>query len=399
MAEIVELGRRAMRSLSGKFDEVAVMVTSKNYVMVKLWNSEPSIVQSWIGSDVGLYLARDRRVFELEVSVSNIEDILKVAEEIYRYSDKVKESELYAPLPKPQGYESLKGTVDSGVLKYMENPRPLAERMISASLDEGVDRVAGVLKLGVARKALVISTGFEGFEEGTEVEAYLRAFKGEYSGHWAYGSRHVDIGRVEEVGRKAGELAVKAGRKAGFTPGRYDVVLSPLVVGNLMNYVAFMASALHIIMGFSMFMKRAIGDRVGSEAFTLIDEPRNVELSGSASFDDEGVQTFNKPIISRGVLAGLLHNSKTAAKMKASTTGNAGWISPHPWNIEIAPGDYGEEEMVRELGRGVIITNNWYTRLQNYAEGIFSTVSRDAALLVEGGEVVGQVGRVRVADR
>ncbi|MEM3490944.1 MAG: metallopeptidase TldD-related protein, partial [Fervidicoccaceae archaeon] len=49
------------------------------------------------------------------------------------------------------------------------------------------------------------------------------------------------------------------------------------------------------------------------------------------------------------------------------------------------------------LRNGIIIMNNWYTRLQNYVEGQFSTVSRDGALLVKDGEIVGNLGRVRLS--
>jgi PmbA protein len=111
------------------------------------------------------------------------------------------------------------------------------------------------------------------------------------------------------------------------------------------------------------------------------------------------VKTYNKPIIENGLLKTLLHNTKTAFIMKTSTTGNAGWIMPHPWNIRISPGDSTFEEMVSEIKRGLIITNNWYTRLQNYVEGEFSTIARDAIFLVENGRIIKPVNRVRIADK
>jgi len=60
-------------------------------------------------------------------------------------------------------------------------------------------------------------------------------------------------------------------------------------------------------------------------------------------------------------------------------------------------GELKEEELPSIVKNGLIITNNWYTRLQNYYEGYFSTVSRDVALLVRNGEIEGHVGRVRIA--
>jgi PmbA protein len=152
-----------------------------------------------------------------------------------------------------------------------------------------------------------------------------------------------------------------------------------------------------VLIGFSVFAKYRPGEKIGSENVSLYDKPRDTMLPGARGFDDEGVETFDKPIIEHGVVKNILHNTGTASKMQAKSTGNAGWIYPSPWNLEIACGDLKEEEIPSVLGSGLIILNNWYTRLQNYYEGYFSTVSRDMALLVKNGEIEGHVGRVRIA--
>jgi PmbA protein len=111
------------------------------------------------------------------------------------------------------------------------------------------------------------------------------------------------------------------------------------------------------------------------------------------------VATRDKPIIEKGVFRGFLHNTKTARLMGAETTGNAGWIIPSAFNIHIAPGSLKLDDMLEALGDGVYISNNWYTRFQNYIEGEFSTVSRDAVFLVKSGRPVACLGRIRIADR
>ncbi|MEM0242804.1 MAG: metallopeptidase TldD-related protein, partial [Fervidicoccaceae archaeon] len=116
-----------------------------------------------------------------------------------------------------------------------------------------------------------------------------------------------------------------------------------------------------------------------------------------ALFDDEGVETVDKAIFEGGKLLTLLHNTATASRNGGKSTGNAGWVMPRAWNLDVLPGDVKEEEMAEILRNGIIIMNNWYTRLQNYVEGQFSTVSRDGALLVKDGEIVGNLGRVRLS--
>lgn len=396
--EFIDNAKKALNRLKARFDDVAIKLVLKDSIMVKIWNNQVSVTQSWRTIESRVYLAKDRRVLELSLSLEKPEDIVKVCDEVSKHVAVMKESEIYAPLPEPATYKPLKDLVDLRIHNYMDNPLPLVENLIGNALDHGAERVAGTLELSIEKKSLVTSKGFEGEEEGSEVMCYLRAFKGDVSGHWAYGSRRVDVDSIKNVGKRAAEIASLAKSKVSTKPGKYDVVLSPLVVGNLLNDVAMMASGLYILMGFSMFMKFKPGDTVASPNVSLLDTPRNVKLARSTSFDDEGIETYDKPIIDNGEFTNILHNVKTSSKLGGKTTGNAGWITPLPWNIELRPGDYSEDELIKEVRRGFLITNNWYTRLQNYVEGQFSTVSRDAVFSIENGEIKGYTERIRVAD-
>ncbi|MGB9827913.1 MAG: TldD/PmbA family protein [Thermosphaera sp.] len=397
MSMDLELGRKIIESLRSRFDEVAVSIVTRDNVMVKLWNSEPSVVQSWKITDVMLRLAKNRRLFLLEYSTRDPEALLKDVEELPKMAEKIEEAEIYAPLPDPGVVKPVEGGVDPIALSARNEPGKLVYKMIDAALKYNVDRVAGTLTLGYETRAVLNSKGFEASESKTSVEAYLRAFKGEFSGHWAYGGTRLNEPKLVEVGDRAGYLATVSNRKVDLSPGKYTVILSPLVVGNLVNYLTFMASAMAVIMGYSMFLKYKPGEKVAAETLTLLDKPRDPTLPGFASFDDEGVETFDKPIIENGRLVSLLHNVSTASKMGVKSTGNAGWMFPHPWNLELSPGELSEKDLFKDVEKGVFFSNNWYTRYQNYAEGVFSTVSRDATLYVENGEVVGQVGRVRLS--
>jgi PmbA protein len=115
-------------------------------------------------------------------------------------------------------------------------------------------------------------------------------------------------------------------------------------------------------------------------------------------FDDEGVATRDNVIIEKGVLRTYLHNSSTAKRFNTSTTGSAGIIDPHPWNLEVYPGDYGLDEMIKEVKEGFFITNNWYTRFQNLRTGDYSTLPRDATFYIKDGEVKYAVAGLRVSD-
>ncbi len=396
--ELLFINELVMGKLRNLYDELVVHTNEVSSVMIKIVNNDIALQHAQTLYTISLYLVKNRRTFVLESSTSNVGELLRLVEGLRDYAGMIQESELYAPLPEPKPYKPLDNLVDEKVVAYISNPTQLCELLINSAINEGAQRTSGTLKLSISSKALTTSNGFEGFERGSEVVAYLRAFRGDCSGHWAYGSRFLDPRSLEEVGRKAAQYSAVAKDSANVSPGRYDVILSPLVVGNLMELIASMASAFYVLSGFSIFMNREVGDRVASEDLTLADVPRDILLGSSTAFDDEGVETYDKEIIGRGVLKTLLHNSKTASRLGVKSTGNAGWISPRPWNISLMTGDAELEEMINEVRNGLLITNNWYTRLHNYVEGVFSTVSRDAVLYIRDGVVVGNAGRVRIAD-
>jgi len=395
---LLELAKVAVEKGGGLgYDDVVAKVVSTDEAMVKVANSQLTVAQSWRVTELTLYLAKGKKIILVETPIKGREDIEKVLSNIGGYIKSVKESEMYAPLPEPSG-RPLEGLIDPKVIDTMYRSSEVAAEVVSAAHSEGAEKVAGTLTLAVERKALATSAGAELYEEGTSVEAYLRAFYRGNSGHWAYGSRMLDLSALREVGKKAAYYAKLSTNVIDVPQGRYDAVLSPLVVGNLIGVVAEAASAFAVLAGFSMFMKFKLGDRVASDKFTLIDDPLLRPLPGSTGFDDEGVATKTKPIIREGRFENLLHNAKTALMMKTESTGNAGIISPQPWNVVIPSGDYGEDEMIREVKDGLLIVNNWYTRLQNYVEGIFSTVTRDAVYRIKDGNIVGVVRRLRIAD-
>ena len=396
---VSEFAEKLVReALKRGFEEAAAIVSRQRSTMVKFANSEVSVVQRWDSLTVGLYLTKEGKILLTEIHPTGFEQASALIDRALAASPQVRPSFLYAPLPEPETFEPLSGLVDKAIIDAMNDPSSLAEAMLAGAT--GAERVAGALTLFHGQRGVATSKGARLEEEATGLEAYLRAFIGEASGQWAHGSRRLSKEAVERMARTAVQLAEMAkGRAADVEPGTYDVILSPMVVGNLMNLVGMMASGMAVLMGMSIFARAEPGSKVASEKFSIYDDPRNPELLGSTSFDDEGLPTRSKPIIEAGALRTLLHNSKTAAKFGAKSTGNAGLMFPHSWTLRVAPGDAKLEEMIAEVKRGLMITNNWYTRLQNYVEGIFSTIARDAAFYIENGEIKHPVARVRIADR
>jgi PmbA protein len=400
LSEPMAFGDRIVKkALEAGFNECAVLLNNIERTMVRIANNQVVVTQNWVSGKASLYLSAKERVFQLSFDTINIDHIERTIKELALGIDRTERSFLYAPLPDPDpSARPLEGGFDQKVYDMLENPSEVSEILINTALGEGAERVAGVIDLGVEERCLITSKGFSRCERKTFFISHLRSFVSEGSGHWGYGSRFYDAREVEDVARRSAEYARLSRTQRSVEPGLYDMVLSPMVLGELLESVARGFSALSYILGLSFLRGKKPGDKVASDVLTLKDNPLKHDLLGSSGFDDEGIATRVNTLIERGVFKTLLHNTKTASHMGVGSTGNAGWIYPRPWSLTIEPGDMGDDELVRELKRGLIITNNWYTRFHNYVEGVFSTVSRDALLIVENGDIVGAAKKVRITD-
>jgi PmbA protein len=103
-----------------------------------------------------------------------------------------------------------------------------------------------------------------------------------------------------------------------------------------------------------------VGEQVGSELFTLVDDGTNVEGPGAAPFDGEGVPSGRTELFTKGVLNGFLHNAYTAHKGGTVSTGNGkrGYRSPPgvgTSNFYLDAGETSRDELLRRADGGVLI--------------------------------------------
>ncbi len=388
----LEVAQRVSEIASRKGVEYAVVVEAEKSVMLKLANGEPSVTQSWSGYTVNLYIAREGR---LMVSSFQSRSPDQAAAKTLELLDKMKPSPLYAPLPEPSGssYEA----VDDR-LAEMAVSGDVSRIVEDLELDQ-VGDAAGMILVALRERGLSSSSGASLEGRVTEFNGYMRVFRGEdASGQWSWVSTAYDPVAAKKAIGVAKSLAEECASlpRERVEPGEYRVLLSPMVAGNLLSTVVQSASAASLVFGTSFFSREQLGLQVASEKLTILDAPRVGRLPGYAEFDDEGVATRDKHVIRAGVLETFLHNSKTARLFGAETTGNAGLLLPRPFNMIVEAGDLSEDEMLEALGDGLYATNNWYTRFQNYPEGLFSTVTRDALLVVRGGKPVACSPRVRL---
>jgi len=198
------------------------------------------------------------------------------------------------------------------------------------------------------------------------------------------------------------DLASKSVKKAvsllGATPcdsGEYEILLTNSASSSLLMPHLSMFSAESVQRNISL-LKGKIGEVIGSSKVTLIDDPFMTNSMSSGAFDDEGVATTYKELISKGKLTGYLYNLKTAKKDDVKSTGNGFIHGISPTNIYFKQGELSYDDAVKSMKKGLVITNLDGTHAgTNPVSGDFSLQA--SGFLVEDGKIVRPVALITVA--
>ncbi|MFD8513073.1 metallopeptidase TldD-related protein [Streptomyces antimycoticus] len=203
------------------------------------------------------------------------------------------------------------------------------------------------------------------------------------------------------------ELAQRLGwaeRRVELPAGRYETLLPPSAVADLLIDQLWSSSARDAAEGRTVFSKPGGGTRVGEKLselpFTLRSDPAEPGLEAApfvithSSGDDASVFDNGLPLsatdwIRDGVLQQLITTRHTA-----SLTGLP--LAPPVDNlIADAGGTRSLAEMVASTERGLLLTCLWYIREVDPATLLLTGLTRDGVYLVENGEVVGEVNNFR----
>jgi PmbA protein len=139
------------------------------------------------------------------------------------------------------------------------------------------------------------------------------------------------------------------------------VVLSDRVTASFIGFIGGAVSADEVQRGRSPFADR-LGEELATPAFILADDGLDPGGLASAPFDGEGTPRGRTPLIGDGKLLAYLHDSYTARRGGAASTGNAArasYRSPpsvSTSNLMIEPGELSLEGLLERAGDGVFIT-------------------------------------------
>jgi PmbA protein len=146
-----------------------------------------------------------------------------------------------------------------------------------------------------------------------------------------------------------------------------------------------------------------LGEKVGSDLLTIVDDALIARGVGSRSFDAEGVATGTTVVLDGGVLNSFLFDTRSALRTGFTSTGNArrGGFRDRPSvgysNLYVRRGASSPDAIVKSTVAGLWIMSlaGWWVGV-NPSTGDFSSGAK--GLWVEDGEVAFPVRNVTVAS-
>jgi len=219
--------------------------------------------------------------------------------------------------------------------------------------------------------------------------------------YWQTAARSfVGLEKPEDVGRIAAERTLRRLGAVKVETKRVPVVFDPRTARSLVDNIF---DAVHggAIYRNESFLAGKLGERVGSDKLTVIDDGTIPGLFGTSPFDDEGVPTRRTVVIENGVLRSYLLNTYTARKLGLRTTGNAsrglaGNAGVGNGNLYIERGAEPPERLIAGIRDGFYVTE-----LIGFGVNIVTgDYSRGAAgLWIRNGELAFPVSEVTIAGK
>jgi PmbA protein len=193
----------------------------------------------------------------------------------------------------------------------------------------------------------------------------------------------------EDVGREAALRTIHRLGSKRLSTRQSPVVFAADVARSLLGHFvgAVRGGALYRK---ASFLLDHLDKPVFPEFVHIHEQPHLKGALGSAPFDNEGVATRSRDLVTDGVLKSYVLDSYSARRLGMQSTGNAGGTR----NLTIDPGQLDFPGLLREMGTGLLVTE----LIGHGVNNVTGDYSRGAAgFWVENGEIAYPVEEITVA--
>lgn len=268
---------------------------------------------------------------------------------------------------------------------------------------QGVTNSSGAgASFGMGGMVLVTSGGFAGSYAATRFGRSVSAIAGEGTAmerDYDFTSRlhFSDLLTPAEIGKSAGERAVRRLNSRKMATGPVNVIFDPRVARGIAGHLA---SAINggAVARKTSFLRHSMGEQILAKGIKVTDDPLRVRGSSSRPFDAEGIEGQPLNMVEDGVLQHWSLSGPVARELGLVGNGrgvrSGSTIGSASTNFAIEPGKISPDELIASLGDGFYVT-------EVFGQGvnmITGEYSRGASgFWIENGEISFPVSEVTIA--
>ena len=295
-------------------------------------------------------------------------------------------------------------------LEDAEEPSPQRLRALAEAAEDAARAVPGVTNsegggasAGRGLFALATSHGFSRANATTSRAVSASVVAGEGAGMqrdyaWRSARHAADLPGAEEIGRKAGERAVRRLDPGRVRSGPMPVVFDPRVGGSLIGHLIGAMAGPSIARRASFLLDR-LDATLFDTAIVIADDPHRPRGLRSRPFDGEGLPTAPRDLVRGGKVTGWLMESASARQLGMAPTGHAsrghgGAPGVAVGNLHLAAGTATPEALIADIVEGIYVTE----LIGHGVNGVTGDYSRGASgRRIVNGEIAGPVAEFTIA--
>jgi len=261
----------------------------------------------------------------------------------------------------------------------------------------------GGASAGLGGLVLATSHGFLGEYVASRFSRSVSVIAGEGTAmerDYDFSSRlhFADLDAPAEIGRRAGERAVKRLGARKVKTGPVAVVFDPRVARGIAGHLAGAINGASVARKTS-FLRDMMGRQVAAEGITVTDDPLRRRGQASRPFDGEGVEGQPLAMVEKGVLRHWFLSTSAARELGLETNGRGvrggSGVNPSSTNLAIEPGSRTPEELIGSLKSGFYVTEVFGQGV-NMVTGEYSRGA--SGFWIENGELTFPVSEVTIAS-
>lgn len=382
-------------------DDCRVTFSKRRFVEVQYRQRKPENVKEATTQGIGInifvngrYSAQNSADLRKESLKSFVVNVIETA--------KLLEEDPYRSLPDPKYYEGRKDTdlkiLDPDYQKITPELRhTMAKELEGSCLEAGGDKAISVTSQvydEFREETVLTSNGFLGETQSTvcyafaEMTAQDEGDRRPLGYDYAVARALTKLPSCTEIGKKAAVRTLELMGAKKLSTETLPIIIENRSVGRVLDgFISAMS-------GWALQQKRSFlldkkGEKLGSDIFTLVDDPHIVGALGSCLYDGDGFATKKRLMIENGVLNEYYIDWYRSRKLGVEpTTGDTS-------NLILPPGKRSVAEIMKDLGRGIFINGfiggNSNSNTGDFSVGITGT-------LFENGELTQTVAEMNIAD-